>query len=161
MNDNQRLHLQKMITENNVVDQTELIRQLKHSQILRNEVNTLITLKAKHNDNLDELHMEAMMDCNFLFTYYTDIYNKIRKDEMDLKILYKFLDVLEEIEDGKLDQHTGSFKVGTLLKEIYVDSALRKAAKLNKENGQMESEYKGAQVEISWKDFKSIKSTKS
>ena len=41
MNDNQRLHLQKMITENNVVDQTELIRQLKHSQILRNEVKHL------------------------------------------------------------------------------------------------------------------------
>jgi len=161
MNDNQRLHLQNMIAENNVVDQTELIRQLKHSEILRNEVNTLITLKAKHNDNLDDLHMEAMLECNFLFTYYTDIYNKIRKDEMDLKILYKFLDVLEEIEEGKLDQHSGSFKVGTLLKEIYVDSALRKAAKLNKENGKMESEYKGAQVEISWKDFKSIKNSKA
>ena len=77
---------------------------------IRNEVNTLITLKAKHNDNLDDLHMEAMLECNFLFTYYTDIYNKIRKDEMDLKILYKFLDVLEEIEEGKLDQHSGSLK---------------------------------------------------
>ena len=32
MNDNQRLHLQNMIAENNVVDQTELIRQLKHSE---------------------------------------------------------------------------------------------------------------------------------
>jgi len=156
MNDEQRLHLQKMITANNVEDQTDLIRELKHSHILREEVNNLIMLKAKHMDNLDDLHMEAMMECNFLFTYYTDIYNKIKKDEMDIKILYKFLDVLQEIEEGKLDQHEGSFKIGTLLKEIYVDSALRKAAKLNKDTGVMEPEYKGAQVEISWKDFKEI-----
>ncbi len=156
MDDNQRLHLQKMIAENNVTDQTDLIRELKHSHTLRNEVNTLIMLKAKHCDNADDLHMEAMMECNFLFTYYTDIYNKIRKDEIDLKILYKFLDVLEEIEEGKLDQHEGSFKVGTLLKDIYVDSALRKAEKLNEKTGKVESEYKGAQVEISWKDFKAI-----
>lgn len=156
MDDNQRLHLQKMIAENNVTDQTDLIRELKHSHTLRNEVNTLIMLKAKHCENADDLHMEAMMECNFLFTYYTDIYNKIRKDEIDLKILYKFLDVLEEIEEGKLDQHEGSFKVGTLLKDIYVDSALRKAEKLNEKTGKVESEYKGAQVEISWKDFKKI-----
>ncbi len=156
MDDNQRLHLQKMIAENNVTDQTDLIRELKHSHTLRNEVNTLIMLKAKHCENADDLHMEAMMECNFLFTYYTDIYNKIRKDEIDLKILYKFLDVLEEIEEGKLDQHEGSFKVGTLLKDIYVDSALRKAEKLNEKTGKVESEYKGAQVEISWKDFKAI-----
>ena len=123
-------------------------------------LSTLISLKAKYDDDHEKLHLEAMVDCNFLFTYYTDIYNKIRKDEMDLKILYKFLDVLEEIEDGKLDQHTGSFKVGTLLKEIYVDSALRKAAKLNKDTGTVEPEYKGPQVEISWKDFKSITKSK-
>jgi hypothetical protein len=160
MNDNQRLHLQKMITENNVVDQTNLIRELKHSHTLRNEINTLIMLKAKHQDNADDLHMEAMIECSFLFTYYTDIYNKIRKDEMDLKILYRFLDVLEEIEQGNLDQHEASFKVGTLLKEIYVDSALRKAEKLNAQTGAVEPEYKGAQVEISWKDFKAISDAK-
>jgi len=155
MDDNQRLHLQKMIAENNVTDQTDLIRELKHSHTLRNEVNTLIMLKAKHCENADDLHMEAMMECNFLFTYYTDIYNKIRKDEIDLKILYKFLDVLEEIEEGKLDQHEGSFKVGTLLKDIYVDSALRKAEKLN-ENEPEQEEYKGAQVNISWSQYKAM-----
>ena len=38
-----------------------------------------------------------MTECNFLFTYYTDIYNKIRKDEIDLKILFKAFDVLRDI----------------------------------------------------------------
>jgi hypothetical protein len=157
MDDNQRLHLQNMIAANNVEDNTDLIRELKHSQILRENVNNLIMLKAKYPNDPDALNLEGMSECNFLCTYYTDIYNKIRKDEIDLKILYKALDVLRDIEDGKLDQHTGAYEFGTLLKQIYVDSALKKADKLNAENGNSESEYKGAQVEISWKQFKIIR----
>ena len=156
MDENQRLHLQKMITANNVEDQTGLIRDLKHSQILRENVNNLVMLKAKYPDDPDSLNLEAMSECNFLFTYYTDIYNKIRKDEIDLKILFQFLDVLAKIEAGKLDQHDGSFEVGTLLKKIYVDSALRKAEKLNADTDKMEPEYKGPQVDISWSQFKAI-----
>jgi hypothetical protein len=157
MDDNQRLHLQKMIAANNVDDNTDLIRQLKHSQILREDVNNLIMLKVKHQNDPDSLHLEGMSECNFLFTYYTDIYNKIRKDEIDLKILFQFLDVLNKIEDGHIDQHEGSYEVGLLLKKIYVDSALRKAEKLNAEHAPAEPEYKGPQVEISWKQFKSLK----
>ena len=154
MDDKQRLQLQNMIKANNVEDQTDLIRDLKHSHILRENINNLVLLKAKYPDDPDALNLEAMSECNFLFTYYTDIYNKVRKDEIDLKILFAFLDVLRQIEDGELDQHEGSFKVGTLLKEIYVDSALRKAAKLDENRESTESEYKKPQVDISWQDFK-------
>jgi len=154
MDDNQRLHLQKMIAVNNVEDQTGLIRELKHSHILRDNVNNLVMLKAKYFDEPESLHLEAMAECNFLFTYYTDLYNKIRKDEIDLKILFQFIDVLRKIEDGEMDQHEGSFEVGLLLKKIYVDSALRKAEKLNAVTGVVEPEYKGPQVDISWKQFK-------
>jgi hypothetical protein len=161
MDDNQRLHLQKMIAVNNVEDQTGLIRELKHSHILRENVNNLVMLKAKHMDDHDALNLEAMTECNFLFTYYTDLYNKIRKDEIDLKILFQFIDVLRKIEDGQMDQHEGSFEVGLLLKKIYVDSALRKAEKLNAATGVTEPEYKGPQVDISWKQFKMINSKKN
>jgi len=160
MDDNQRLHLQKMIAVNNVEDQTGLIRELKHSHVLRENVNNLVMLKAKHLDDPDALNLEAMTECNFLFTYYTDLYNKIRKDEIDLKILFQFIEVLRKIEDGQMDQHEGSFEVGLLLKKIYVDSALRKAEKLNAATGVVEPEYKGPQVEISWKQFKMINSKK-
>jgi hypothetical protein len=44
-----------------------------------------------------------------------------------LNILFQLLHVLKLIEDGKLDQHSGSFEVGKLLKSIYIDSALKKA----------------------------------
>jgi hypothetical protein len=160
MDANQRLHLQKMITTNNVEDTTDLIRQLKHSHVLREDINNLIMLKVKYIDDLDSLHLEGMVDCSFLFTYYTDLYNKIRKDEIDLKILFKALDVLRDIEDGKIDQHEGAYEFGTLLKKIYIDSALKKAEKLNAETGEKEPEYKGPQVNVSWSQFKKMQGNK-
>ena len=160
MDDNQRLHLQKMITANNVEDNTDLIRQLKHSHILREDVNNLIMLKSKYFDDPNKINLEGMTECTFLFTYYTDIYNKIRKDEIDLKILFNALDVLRDIEDNKLDQHEGAFEFGNLLKKIYVDSALKKAEKLNAETGEKEPQYKGPQVNVSWSQFKKMQSSK-
>ena len=103
MDDKQRLQLQNMIKANNVEDQTELIRNLKHSQVLRNEVNNMILVKAKHRGDDEKIYNECVNECNFLFTYYTDIFNKIRKDEIEIGILNKFLDVLRKIEDGELN----------------------------------------------------------
>jgi len=158
MDDSARLHLQKMIKANNVEDQTQLIRELKHSTILKNDINNLILLKAKYREDADQLLLESMTECNFLFTYYTDIYNKIKKDEIDLNILNRFLDVLRQIEDGELDQHEGSFAVGTLLKELYVDSALKKAEKLDKEHEAGKSEVvREEPIQIGWKKFKTMK----
>lgn len=156
MDDKQRLQLQNMIKVNNVEDQTDFIRNLKHSQIIRNDVNNMIMIKAKYRGNDDKIHEECVNECNFLFTYYTDIYNKIRKDEIDIGILNKFLDVLKRIEEGELDQHEGSFLVGTILKELYVDSALKKADKLN-ENEEPKPEPIKPQQNVSWKQFKKMK----
>lgn len=156
MDDKQRLQLSNMIKANNVEDQTELIRSLKHSSVLRNEVNTLLQLKTTYSGDAERIYTEAVNECNFLFTYYTDIFNKVRKDEIDIGILNKFLDVLSLIEDGKMDQHEGSFAVGTLLKELYVDSALKKAEKLDELAGADKTpEPKRATVNLSWKQYKS------
>lgn len=156
MNDQQRLQLQNMIKTNNVEDQTDLIRELKHSVILRNEINRMIQIKAKYGSNNDAIYNECAAECSFLFTYYTDIFNKVRKDEIDIDILNKFLDVLRQIEDGELDQHEGSFLVGSILKEMYVDSALKKAEKLDEQNKEEKVEPKKPEVKISWKQFKSM-----
>ena len=155
MDDNQRLQLQNMIKTNNVEDQTNLIRNLKHSELLMNEINNLIMIKAKFRDDAERIHLESMNECNFLFTYYTDIYNKVKKDEIDLTILHKFLDVLQSIERGELDQHEGSFRVGTLLKEMYIDSALKKADKLNQGQDAPE-EPKRSALNVSWKQYKQM-----
>ena len=156
MDDKQRLQLQNMIKTNNVEDQTDLIRNLKHSQILRNEINNMIMIKAKYRGDDQKIAQECMNESNFLFTYYTEIFNKVKKDEIDINMLYKFLDILKKIEEGQLDQHEGSFQVGTILKDIYVDSALKKAEKLDAANETEKVETKKANVNISWKQFKKM-----
>jgi len=156
MDDKQRLQLSNMIKTNNVEDQTELIRDLKHSQILRSDVNNMIMLKSKYRGDDEKIYNECINECNFLFTYYTDIFNKIRKDEININILNKFIDILRRIEDSELDQHEGSFAVGTLLKELYIDSALKKADKLDELNEKEKIEPKKAEIKISWKQFKKI-----
>ena len=156
MDNKQRLQLSNMIKANNVEDQTSLIRNLKHSQILRNEVNSMIMIKAKYRGDVEKIYNECVNDCNFLFTYYTDIFNKVRKDEIDINILNKFLDMLKKIEEGDLDQHEGSFAIGTLLKELYVDSALKKSEKLD-EQSEKAPEPKRAEVKVSWSQFKKMK----
>ena len=160
MNDSQRLQLQNMIKANNVEDQTDLIRNLKHSTILRSEVNTMIMIKARFRDDPEKINAECINQCGFLFTYYTEIFNKIKKDEIDISILNKFIDVLKEIEDCKLDQHSGSFMVGTLLKELYIDSALKKANKLDEEREKTKDHQQQPSLEaknISWHEFKRMK----
>ena len=132
MNDKQRLQLQEMIKANNVEDQTEIIRELKHSSILKENIANMKMIKSQFSDKSD-IHRECMASSSFLFTYYTDIYNKILQDEINYTLMDQFLAVLERIENGELDQHQGSFIVGTILKEMYIDSALKRGEKLDKE----------------------------
>jgi hypothetical protein len=145
-----------MINANDTEDFTELIRELKHSEIIRSEIKTLLFLKSKYNNDIEKVHLDAVSECNFVYTYYTDIYNKLRKDELDINILYKFLDVLQKIENGELNQHEGSFIVGSVLKELYVDSALKKADKLNGIENDSNKELIPPKI-ISWKDYKNIR----
>lgn len=142
MNDDERLNLRKMIAANNTEDNTSKIRNLKHGELIRADVATL--LKVKHDYARLEKSNPAQFDaicvsrCAFLFKHYTDIFNKIKKNEMDLKILMKFVSVLKLIEDGKIDQHEGSFEVGKLLKQIYIDSAIRTAEHLDEKYAAIE-----------------------
>jgi hypothetical protein len=157
MNKNERLQLNKMIKINNVEDQTEQIRKLKHSSILKQEITELLILKEKYRENCDELLNESILKCNFLYNNYTDIYNRIKKDEIDIRLLFHFIHVLSQIEEGLIDQHDGSYLIGKLLKEIYVDSALKKADKLDKENITEQIIY-DKPIEIQWKQWKQTKS---
>ena len=159
LTENDYLNLQKMIKSNDVEDQTELIRSTKHSIRIKEEVDAMYVLKKENprlaEEKSEEFENMCISKCAFLFQNYTDIFNKIYKDEIDSTILYNFLDALKMIEDGKVDQHEASVKVGTYLKELYVDSALKKAEKLD---AKAELENKKVTVEepriISWAEFK-------
>jgi hypothetical protein len=159
MNEVERLNLQKMIQANDTEDNTPLIRDLKHSTKILEGVEVLLKLKRENTSlaktdpkKFDSLCVEQ---CGFLFNHYTDIFNKVKKDEINLTILLRLLNVLNAIEEGNVDQHEGSFEVGKLLKKIYIDSALRKADKLDEAN--KEQEEKKPTEQISWAEFKNKK----
>ena len=161
MDDSQRLMLGQMIKANNVEDQTDLIRNLKHSIVLRNDVINMMFVKAKHRGDPERLKMECISECPFIYKYYTDIFNKIKNDEIDIEMFNNFLDVLEKIETGQLDQHEGSFLIGKLLKELYIDSALKKSEMLDKkysEETSRETEIRLSSFpDLTWSKFKKMK----
>jgi len=156
MDNKDRIMLDKLIRNNNVEDMTSIIREKKHSKLIKEDVTTLLELKKKYqrlsNEQFDRI---AVSKCSFLFNNYTTIFNKVKKDEVDLQILWNFLVILQRIEDGELTQHEGSYQVGKILKELYIDSALKKANKINgKRTGKKEK--KMGPKNISWKQFKMI-----
>ena len=159
LNDTERLKLKEMISEMGSEDNTEQIRRVKHSVILRDEIRKLDTFR-KANLNLrdtdpDKFTSECQNISSFLYTNYTDLFNRILKDELDFEIMTKLLIVLKLIEDGNVDQHEGSVMVGKVLKELYVDSALKTSENLDK---QYETTLDVSTPEvkpISWKEYKS------
>ena len=62
------------------------------------------------------------------------------------------------IEDEKINQHEGSVMVGKVLKELYVDSALRNQNEIERKNSKKKVQKKPASVNteknISYRDFK-------
>lgn len=157
MNKTEKLQLDKMIKENDVEDCTNDIRQKRHSERIREDVKNLLKLmktksrlRRRSENEYDDL---LVANCPFLFNSYTDIFNKIKKEEINISTLWKFLDVLKQIEDGKLNQHEGSHKVGKLLKTLYLDSAVRKADKLNHERESGE-EARPEPKNLSWAEYK-------
>jgi hypothetical protein len=145
MNAEQRLQLNDLIRANNSVDNTSLIRELKHSARIREDVKTVVLLKE--GKEWKEVESECIRKANFLYTNYTMIFNRLLRDRLDIHILFTFLDVLKEIEEGHLDQHEASYKIGMLLKQMYIDPKLEEIKEPTYIKGQS----------ISWQEFKKIK----
>ena len=155
MNTNEKLQLKKMISEADCDDNTEAIRRLKHSTRIRDELRKIDILRNTNKDmDKENFSFLCISECNFLYTNYSDIFHKAVANELDYMLMTKVLTVLKHIEDGKVDQHEGSVLVGKLLKELYVDSALRRADNLDKqyESEEKQTLYDGKQ--ISWKEYK-------
>ena len=155
MNENDRLNLKRMIGQSDCDDNTDAIRKLKHSKLIRAELNTFT--KLKRNTRGDDFDDVCRNKCSFLYNNYMDIFNRLIKDELDLKIFGRLLDALENIEDGKVDQHEGSVIVGTILKELYIDSALKHGNNISDTDAPAQPTYVDSKT-ISWKQFKVLNS---
>lgn len=167
ISDSERIHLDKMIRVNEAEDHTNKIRELKHSKKIFDDVNVLMKLKkewgTRATTEVSDFDDECAIKCNFLFNKYTEIFNKVKKDEMNMDILLQLINVLHYIEDGAVDQHEGSVMVGKLLKEIYIDGAVRKADKLNTESSNMDGVKEDDDIReaknISWSEYKKQRQT--
>jgi hypothetical protein len=159
LTDNERLNLKKLVTDLEGEDNTHNIRKVKHSVPMRDNIRKMDSLKTTHaklrQSNPDEFTALCQTQCSFLYNNYTDIFNKLLKDELDLTIMTKLLTVLKLIEDEKTDQHEGSVMVGKILKELYVDSAAKRLDNLDKlhENERVEP---NAGKAISWREYKKM-----
>jgi len=159
MNQNESLQLKKMINDNNVIDYTNDIREKKHSDLIRNDVTRMIDLKKKYprliQTNPKQFDNMLTSQCSFLFNNYTDIFNKVKKNQINLETLWNLLNVLKQIEHGKIDQHTGSYEVGKLLKQIYIDGAIMNNDNKNKNKNKKPN--KPVKKNISWNEYKNQK----
>lgn len=157
MNNEERLHLKKMIAESGCGDNTETIRKLRHSSKIRDDITAIQYLKHNKKEirktDPEQFAELCRNTAPFLFTNYTDFFHKVCKDELDMHIMWNLLECLQQIEEGKVDQHEGSYAFGKLLKELYVDSAVRRGQNLDKEHIVEPPKYVEPR-EISWAEFK-------
>jgi hypothetical protein len=159
MNPSEKIQLQNMIMENNVVDQTENIRNLKHSQYIKRDIISsnvchikFKEMKLNQRDLFDE---KIKSECFFLYNNYTDIFNKLKDEEIDVSLLLEFVNLLEKIENNQVDQHTASYEVGKILKTIYIDSALKKNGNIDENNIEQPGSVPAkTPININWKQYK-------
>ena len=87
----------------------------------------------------------------------------MKKSEVDLNLLGQFLSILKDIEDGKLDESDGSYKVGSILKKIYIDSAIQKNENMEKQKNKKKQKKPdfAKEKKISWSEFKAMKGTQT
>lgn len=152
-----RLNFEKMMKEEGVENNTSKIRNLKHSKKIREQVTQMVNLKNKYS-RLDNDLMNKMIDskCVWLYKNYSNLFVKLKKNQLNLQILDSFLTTLSEIEDGILDQHEGSVKVGQLLKQLYIDSAMKNKKQMeDKDNKRKKKDFKKPK-KMSWKEYKLI-----
>ena len=158
LNDDERLHLDKMIKEFDAKDNTTKIRELRHSAKIKDNVQTLLNLKRKYPRMIlyekDKFEKLVISHCNFLWNNYTNIFNRLMKNEIDINILYSFIDKLREVEDGETDQHEASVDVGKILKRLYIDSALRREKNYETNDDGTRRKERKPKINLTWSKFK-------
>lgn len=157
LSDDERFNLKKLMNELDYEDNTETIRRLKHSTKIRDDMRNFERLKIEHAEirktSPEQFFNIVQAECKFLYDNYSDIFRRMMNDEVNIITLSKLLIVLKLIEDCQIDQQDGSVRVGRLLKEMYLDSAVKRADDLDKVHAEG-SESINEVKSISWSKFK-------
>lgn len=153
----QGLNMKSLMESDDYVNNTDRIRELKHSESILADIGKVCEIKKLHPHmrmiEEEKFNHLCQTSAPFLFNNYTDIFNKVIKDELNMEMMVKFIFILKQIEEGVLDQYDASVKVGTILREMYVDSAMRRGDNLDKENAENAPIFVEP-VKTTWKEFK-------
>lgn len=126
---NECLNLKQMIKDNDVEDFTSNIRDKCHSQLIKHDIIQYIELSNKYSrlqkTNIEQFKAICRNQCSFLYNNYTDIFNRLINNTLNLTIFDNLLNILHKIETSEVNQHEASYLVGKYLKELYIDSNLR------------------------------------
>lgn len=136
-------------------DNTHYLRNVQNSWKIRTDILRMEKCKRSYKGDIksDEFREMCIGECSFLYNEYTYLFNKLLKDVLDLKIMFTLLQVMQNIENGSIDQEGGSIQVGKILKDLYLDCATREGEQRDKEY----EEEKPKPLEgkaISWKAYK-------
>ena len=156
MNSKQKKQLKKIIKENDVKDNTRMIRKDKKSSKIRKEVDIIQEIKIQEKlDDLTsvEIKHDLKNKCANLYKNYSNLYEKLVKNQIDINILHTFLDELEKIEKGDLNQHEASYNIGVLLKSLYVDKELKVDRDKNESGVSNPEKPARSEKNISYADF--------
>lgn len=154
LNTQERLDLNRLLQDSQAEDRTDAIRRTKASGPLLECVRSLEKLKqANRGLDGDALGELCRQSCAYYYNNYTDIFNRQLRNELNLGIMIRFIRILELIEQGLVNQHEGSVMIGKYLKELYVDSALRRADHLDDEH-KTEPKREALHPAMSWRDYK-------
>lgn len=154
LTDNDRIQLENMLRENKVEDTTHKIQELQHSSKLLESLKIIEGLKKQYPriyktnySRFEEIVRNRGGD--WLWSHYTNIYHKLMKNELDPKIMYSMIQVLEKIERKELNQHEASVAVGKMLKQIYIDGVVS-----NDKPSYKQTKKKKQTKNISWTEYK-------
>ena len=155
IDDETRLNFDKMLKESGASDNTSKIRKLKHSGKIKEQVSIMMDIRKKYQ-RLGKKSIDRMIDsqCAWLYKNYTNIFIRLKKNELDFDILGNLIICLKEIENSETDQHEASIKVGKILKKLFIDSAMKREKKMEKKLKKEEKKYKKPINNITWSEYK-------
>ena len=162
MSFSQTLNLQSLMSASQGIqqDNTEYIRKHKVSPLIRKDVQRMKELKSQtslEKQNEESFLLLCQQECAYLFMQQSGIFYRLFKNELNLTLLDKVIETLQNIENGTFTQHEASVNIGQLIADLYTDSALRVAKNLDDKNQSTpKPEMKTPVYSISWQEYKKV-----
>ena len=160
MDPSERIDLKKLMKagEHDYVDNTDGIRRLKHSDLIAGDMKKMEDLKKSHasmrTTSPDEFSQLCQKKCSFLFNAYTDIYNRLFKDQLDVNLMLDALRTLKQVETGKINQQEGSILMGKLFYKVFVSNAIKHEDSSKTTSPPSESAPERVENQITWREYK-------